>query len=251
MGRLDGKVIIITGCSAGIGKQVAIYFAREGAKLVICARREDKLRETERLCAEAGAEVLAMVCDISKTDEQERLVAATIERFGALDVLINNAEDATHGKTLRETTLEDVRHAMDANFFANWNLMQLCYPYLKECGQGSIVNVCSGAGILGIPRQGAYACTKEALRGLSRVAAKEWGADNIRVNVVCPGAMTDTVRESPYASIMEQMAKNTPLQRVGDAYDDIAPVYLFFASDDSRFVTGQTVNCEGGLVILP
>lgn len=251
MGKLDGKVILMTGCSAGIGKQVAIYFAKEGAQLVLCARRKEKLAETVHLCEEAGAQVLALPCDVTKYADLEKLVQGAIDRFGKLDVLINNVGDAAHGKTLLELTLEDARYAMEANYFACWNLMHLCYPHLKACGQGSIVNICSGAGVLGMETQGAYASAKEAVRGLSRVAAREWGPDNIRVNVICPGALTDTVVEVGYEDVMKQSAQTVPFRRAGDPYEDIAPVYLFFASDDSRYVTGQTINCDGGLVILP
>lgn len=145
----------MTGCSAGIGKQVAIYFAKEGAQLVLCARRKEKLAETVCLCEEAGAQVLALPCDVTNYADLEKLVQSAIDRFGKLDVLINNVGDAVHGKTLLELTLEDARYAMEANYFACWNLMHLCYPHLKACGQGSIVNICSGAGVLGMETQGA------------------------------------------------------------------------------------------------
>ncbi|MDO5409501.1 MAG: SDR family oxidoreductase [Lachnospiraceae bacterium] len=251
MGRLEGKVVLITGCSAGIGKQVALKFAEEGAKLVIDARREERLMESKTLCEERGGEVLAIPGDLCSMEHLKEMVDGAIKKFGKIDVLINNACLNTQGESILDTPDGRLRSIMSVNYFATWNLMKLCYPHMKANGGGSIVNICSGAGVMGMSGFGPYASSKEAVRGLSRVAAREWGPDHIRVNVVCPGCMTDTIQEVGYDSIMEKMAQSAPLRSCGDAYEDVAPVYLFFASDDSKHVTGQTLCVDGGTTITP
>ena len=250
-GRLAGKSIILTGCSAGIGKQVAIKYAEEGADLVIDARRADRLEETRRLCEEKGARVVAIAGDLLDYHHLEELVNAAITNFGKLDVLVNNAARGTQGQSIMDTSDELLEGIMNTNFRATWNLMKLCYPHLKANGGGAIVNVCSSAGTLGFPSYSPYAASKEAIRGLSRCAAHEWGPDNIRVNVVCPGCMTDTIREVGFAPVMEKMSEMTPLKRCGDAYKDITPSYVFLASDEAQFITGQTLAVDGGTAILP
>lgn len=251
MDRLAGKVVLMTGCSAGIGKQAALLFAKEGASLAINARRANKLGETKKLCEEAGAQVLAIPGDILDYAHLQHLVQATVEKFGKIDVLINNADINTQGIPLEENNQETLDDIMGSNFFAVWHLMRLCYPHMKANGGGSIVNICSGAGVTGLPGFAPYASAKEATRGLSRVAANEWGKDNIRVNVICPACMTDTIQEVGFASFMEQVAQSVAMKRVGDPYADVAPVYLFFASDDSKFVTGQTIAVDGGGLVRP
>lgn len=251
MKKLEGKVIILTGCSMGIGKQVAIKYAEEGARLTICARREDRLMETKRLCEEAGGEVLAIPCDIKDTHAVYDMVDQTIQKYGKLDVLVNNAEQGTPGQSIMETSEETVRGTFETNFFATWHFMQACYPHLKANGGGAILNICSSAGVLGIAGYSAYASSKEAIRGLSRVAAREWGHDNIRVNVINPGALTDTVIEVGFADKMRSMAERNPIPRAGDPYEDVAPSYVFLASDDARYITGMTLYVDGGICILP
>lgn len=128
---------------------------------------------------------------------------------------------------------------------------------MKAHGGGSIINICSGAAINGLPGYSAYAATKEGIRGLSRVATNEWGADNIRINVINPSAVTETLNELTKDqpefgdSLKAYMANGSAMKRVGDPYADIAPVMMFFASDDSRFVTGQTISVDGGGIVIP
>ena len=205
MNRLEGKVVIITGASGGLGKQMALRFAQEGAKLAICARREKKLQETKDLCQQAGAQVLAMV-----------------------------AEEALH-----------------SGLYGTWQMMQLCFPYMKEHG-GSIINFGSIGGVNGLEGFAAYAAEKEAIRGLSRVVAREWGQFGIRVNCVCPNVITDRFEEGIHQSPKEiqeyligNMSQNA-MHRPGKAYEDFTPAALFLASEDSRWVTGQTLHVEGG-----
>ena len=192
MGRLDGKVCIITGAASGLGKQEAIRFAEEGAKLAICSRTESKLMDTKRICEEKGAEVLAMACDVMVKENLEALVSATVDRFGTIDILVNNAHTVTMLLPFLQKSEDDLEIELKSSLYAYWRLMKLCYPYMKgKPGAGaSIINFASKAGFEGTVDHCAYAAAKEAVRGLTRVVAREWGKDNINVNVVCPLAMT-------------------------------------------------------------
>lgn len=254
MGKLDGKTAIITGCSGGLGKQTAIRFAKEGANLAICARSIDKLNNTARQCEELGAQVLAMKVDLTDFSQMEAFVNAAVEKFGAVDVLVNNAVSITPPHPFLDHTLDELNLTMNSGFFATWHMMKLCYPHMKG-RNASIINFGSGAGDMGLEGYAAYAATKEAIRGLSRVAAREWGKDGIRVNIVNPSAVTDNVKagiemlpEEQKAYVINSLSVN-PMCRPGDPYEDITPAILFFASDESRWVTGQTLMVEGGGII--
>jgi NAD(P)-dependent dehydrogenase (short-subunit alcohol dehydrogenase family) len=246
--RLDGKVVILTGTSAGLGKQMAPYLANEGAKLAICARRTEKLMETAKLCEQAGAEVLALTCDVSKYENLQNFVDKTIERFGTVDVLINNANaEAVHVPFLEQDT-EELDRALHTGLYSYWNLMKLCYPYLKG-KSSSVINMTSGVYQVGFEQMAAYVADKAAIRGLSMVVAREWGKDGIRCNTVSPVAMTDTIRENlpdEFRDFVLDKAKQNAMGRMGDPYQDISPAVVFLASDESRWITGQNINVDGG-----
>lgn len=259
MGKLDNKVILITGCSTGLGKQQAIRMAAEGAKLAICARNETKLKETKNICEEKGAEVLAMSVDIMDYDSLVEFVDATVERFGTIDVLVNNAHTITIPKPFLEKTIEDLDVEMKSSVYAYWHLMKLCFPHLrdKEGAGGSIINFASEAGVKGDSLYAPYAAAKEAVRGLSRTVAREWGQYNIRVNTVCPNGMTENASAGLDSEALSLEARdhirdaftNNPFQRAGDPYRDVAPVGVFLASDDSHWITGQNIHADGGILI--
>ena len=173
------------------------------------------------------------------------------ERFGAIDVLVNNAATISAPHPFIEHTLADLEEGLHSGLYGTWHMMQLCYPYMKEKG-GSIINFGSIGGVAGMEGFAAYAAEKEAIRGLSRVAAREWGAMNIRVNCVCPNVITDRFEEGIESSpkevrdyLMASMSQNA-MHRPGRAYEDATPAILFLACDDSRWVTGQTLHVEGG-----
>ena len=257
MGKLDGKVVLITGCSTGLGKQQAVRMAEEGARLAICARNETKLDETKRICEERGAEVLAMPVDIMDYDGLVDFVEATVERFGTIDVLVNNAHTITVPAPFLEKTIDDLDLEMRSSVYAYWHLMKLCFPYLRDRAGagGSIINFASEAGVMGDSLYAPYAASKEAVRGLSRVVAREWGQYNIRVNTLCPNGMTENV-SGGLQSLPQQAREhienafvNNPFARAGDAYHDVAPVAVFLASDDSHWITGQNIHADGGMLI--
>ena len=203
MGYFTGKTVIITGAGravlsdgrcGSIGYGIATAYAKEGANIVITGRNvkklEDAKEELERLY---GVKVLPIQADISAGADNAAVaadvVAKTVAEFGGIDVLINNAQASASGVTLANHTLEQFNLAMYSGLYAVYHYMQACYPYLKEA-KGSVINFASGAGLFGNYGQCSYAAAKEGIRGLSRVAATEWGPDGINVNVVCPIAWT-------------------------------------------------------------
>jgi len=256
MGKLEGKIAVITGCASGLGKQHALRFAQEGANLAICDVQEEKLMETKKLCEEKGAEVVALRCDVGKYDDLAALVNATADRFGTIDVLLNNAHKITQIRPFLEQEIKDLDIELKTSLYAIWHLMKLCFTYMKDKeGVGtSIINVASKAGIEGTPHYAAYSASKESIRGLSRVVAREWGQHKIRVNTVCPGGWTDNVtnnlpllKQTPGAEEWVTNAfKENPFGTIGDPFNDVSPIFVFLASDESHWMTGQNVHADGG-----
>ncbi len=259
MGKLDGKVAVITGCASGLGKQHALRFAHEGAKLAICDILEEKLMETKRLCEEKGAEVVAVPCDVGRYEDLEAFIKATTDRFGTIDALLNNAHKITPIRPFMEQQIEDLDVELHTSLYAIWHLMKLCFPYMKDKpGAGaSIINVASSAGVEGTAMYAGYAAAKEAIRGLSRVVAREWGAHNIRVNTVCPGGWTDNVTDrlpqmnQGVQDMVQSAFRANALQQIGDPYNDVSPIFVFLASDESHWITGDNLNANGGTWIGP
>ncbi len=255
MGKLSGKVAVITGCSIGLGKQIALRFAAEGANLAICARSADKLDATAKECEAKGVQVLAMPVDLTNVEQITAFVEAIAAKFGTIDILVNNAVSIAPPHSFLDHTIEELELTMHSGFFATWHMMKLCFPYMKDKKDASIINFGSSGGDLGMDGFAAYAATKEAIRGVSRVVAREWGKNNIRVNVVSPVALTghaaeelEHLPEDQKSYIMGGMASN-PLGRIGDPYEDVAPVVVFLASEESRWITGQNIYAEGGETI--
>ncbi|TXT63711.1 MAG: putative 3-oxoacyl-[acyl-carrier-protein] reductase (modular protein) [Promethearchaeota archaeon] len=248
MKRLEGKVVVLTGASAGLGKQISIRLGQEGAKLAICARRVEKLMKTAELCEAEGAEVFAERCDVSVYKDLKKFIDKTVNHFGTIDVLINNANFEADRKLFLDQDIEMLDKAFHTGVYAHWHLMKLCYPHMKG-KSSSIINFCSGTYQVGLELYASYAADKGAIRALSMVVAREWGADGIRVNTISPVAITDTIVDKltpEYSEWVKEQMKDNAMQRVGDPYTDIAPVVVFLASDESRWITGQNINVDGG-----
>ncbi|MGB3351825.1 MAG: SDR family oxidoreductase [Mycobacterium sp.] len=257
MGILDGKVAIITGCASGLGKQQALRFADEGATVAICDIQEEKLMATKELCEERGAKALALGVDVTDYVALVAFVDATVEAFGTIDVLVNNAHAITSPGPFLEKTIEDLDLEMRSSVYAYWHLMKLCFPHMSNHpGAGaSIINFASAAGVAGDALYAPYAACKEGVRGLSRVVAREWGEYNIRVNTLCPNGFTENVAagiDALSAQAQDYVRKafvDNPFGRAGDPYNDVAPVVVFLASDASHWMTGQNLHADGGVQI--
>jgi NAD(P)-dependent dehydrogenase (short-subunit alcohol dehydrogenase family) len=250
MGRLDGKVAVVTGCSQGIGLAIAGAYAREGATLVISARRGDVLRENAAQLEAAGARVVAVQADVARREDAARTVAAAIESFGRLDVLVNNAQ-ATRQARVEDITDEAIELTLGSGLLGTLYHMQAAFPHLRQRG-GAVINFGTRQGIYGEPGDGIYGAGKEGIRALSRSAAREWGKFNIRVNVINPAALSPSAakffEENPERA--QQYFDAIALRRFGDPGEDIAPIAVFLASDEGRYLTGQTLNADGGQIML-
>lgn len=250
--RLVGKVALITGGGQGIGLGVAHAFAAEGADLVLTGRNADKLASAAASLEAHGARVATCAGDAADPAAAQHAVQSAVARFGGLDVLVNNAQTSKPGTSLEETDEATLRMTLESGLFGTFHHMQAAYPHLKARGGGSVINFGSREGIYGGIGFGAYAATKEAIRGLSRVAAREWGLHGVRVNVLCPAALSPVAETylAAHPAEAEMYRKEISLGRFGDPEDDIGPAAVFLASDDSRYVTGQTINVDGGQVML-
>lgn len=253
MKRLNGNVTIITGGGKGIGYGLAQAFAESGSDLVITGRTESRLLEAkERLEKDYGIKVLPIVADGADEEAIKEVVRMTVAHFGKINTLINNAQVSKSGLPLVEHTKEDFDMAINSGLYAAFFYMRECFPYLKET-HGSVINFASGAGLFGKLGQASYAAAKEGIRGMSRVAAAEWGPDGVRVNVVCPLAMTESLEEwkEEYPDLFAKTIQGIPLGRFADPKNDIGKVCVFLASDDASYVTGETVTLQGGSGLRP
>lgn len=253
MKRLEGKTAIVTGGGKGIGFGVAKAFAAEGANLVLTGRVEARLKEAkESLEKEYGIRVVPVVADGADEGAVAGVVRTAVEEFGKLDIVVNNAQVSKSGVMLKDHTKEDFDLAINSGLYAAFFYMRAAYPYLKET-KGSVINFASGAGLFGKLGQSSYAAAKEGIRGMSRVAAAEWGPDGIRVNVVCPLAMTESLEQwkNAYPDLYEKTIQGIPLGRFADPQQDIGRVCVFLASEDASYVTGETITLQGGSGLRP
>ena len=263
MGFLKGKTAIITGGgrakplkdgSAGsIGYGIAIAYAKEGANLVLTGRNEKKLTEAkEELEKLYGVKVLTVAADINAGADNEAVVKSvvdkTVKTFGRIDVLINNAQASASGVTLADHTTEQFNLALYSGLYSAFYYMKACYPYLKET-KGSVINFASGAGLFGNYGQCAYAAAKEGIRGLSRVAATEWGKDGINVNVICPLAWTSQLEQfqETYPEAFKANVHMPPMGHYVNSELEIGRVCVQLASPDFKYMSGETLTLEGGM----
>lgn len=213
----------------------------------------DAKEELERLY---GIEVLPVAADVASGADNEakvnEVVAAAIEKFGRIDVLINNAQASASGVTLAEHTTAQFDLALYSGLYAAFYYMKACYPYLKET-KGSVINFASGAGLFGNFGQCAYAAAKEGIRGLSRVAATEWGKDGINVNVICPLAWTSQLENfaNAYPEAFKANVHMPPMGHYGDVEKEIGRVCVQISGEDFKYMTGETITLEGGLGLRP
>lgn len=253
MKKLEGNTTLITGGGKGIGFGLAEAFAEAGSNLVLTGRTESRLQEAKaKLEAAYGIKVLIIVADGADESAIKTVVAQAVEKFGKINTLINNAQVSRSGLPLIEHSRTDFDLAIYSGLYASFFYMRECYPYLKET-KGSVINFASGAGLFGKLGQASYAAAKEGIRGMSRVAAAEWGPDGIRVNVVCPLAMTESLKEwkENYPELFEKTIQGIPLGRFADPKEDIGRVCVFLASDDAHYVTGETITLQGGSGLRP
>jgi NAD(P)-dependent dehydrogenase (short-subunit alcohol dehydrogenase family) len=244
---VDGRTIIVTGAGQGIGRGIAHHLAKAGAAVVVAEWKEHRAIRTAQEITALGAEALAVVCDISRHEQIAGMVAQTVERFGRVDGLVNNAHTFTAKVPLAQARAEDLETNLGTVRGTLW-AMQAVHPHMAAAGWGRIVNLASAAGITGMAGYGPYNAAKEAIRALTRTAAREWGRDGIVVNAIAPGAASRRGQEAAQRNEEEHRAflRDHPIGRQGDPEDDIGPVTAFLCSDACRFLTGHTLNVDGG-----
>lgn len=266
MGHLTGKTAIITGggravlqdgSCGSIGYGIATAYAKEGCNLVLTGRNMQKLldakEELERLY---GIRVLPVQADINAGADNEaaanEVVRQAIEVFGDIHVLINNAQASASGVTLADHTTAQFDLAIYSGLYSAFYYMKACYPYLAKT-QGSVINFASGAGLFGNFGQSAYAAAKEGIRGLTRVAATEWGKDNINVNIVCPLAWTAQLENwaNAYPEAFKANVEMPPMGHYGNVETEIGRACVALASPDLKYMSGETITLEGGMGLRP
>lgn len=256
MGRLNGKVAIVTGGGRRIGKGVAKALAREGASVVIAEIEAETAEAAAAEIRETGGRALGIVCDVSKEDEVQRMVARAVEEFGPIDVLVNNAHKWTGPSPLEEGDDAWWDSCYDNGPKAVWYCCKAVFPHMKERG-GRIINMGSSVEVDGSKGLGAYASAKAAIRSLSRVAAREWGPYRINVNVVWPVMLSEETSSSPWMEKYPEegqriaLSKMIPWEHMEKIQRDpelaIGRSVVYLASDDSALVTGQVLEVDGGM----
>ena len=252
MGRLSDKVAIITGGGQGVGLGIAKAFAKEGASLVLSGRTLEKLQTVAHELEALGSRVATIAADVRSRADANKVVEFAATTFGGIDILVNNAQSTVPGVMLADYDDEQIAATVESGLYGSVYHMQAVRPHMVARGGGSIINFGSRQGIVAPAGYSLYGATKEAIRGLSRVAAREWGPDNIRVNVINPSAMSPAALQW-LENFPEEAEKNlleVSLRRWGDPENDIGPVAVFLASNESHYVSGQTINVDGGMVML-
>lgn len=248
MPRLEGRVALVTGAGQGICRSIALAFAREGADVAVADLDGEKAARTAGEIRALGRRSACLVCDVGLREDCERIVTETVRELGRLDVLVNGAAWARPGTPVSETSDELYRRTVDVCMTSVFWTMRAAHPHLKASGRGSVINFASNAGTEGMAGNAVYAAAKEAIRGFSRSAAREWGRDGIRVNMIRPIAASPSLagwmEANPKLARVQEQA--IPLGRIGDCDADIAPVAVFLASDESRYLTAVTLPVDGG-----
>lgn len=252
MNQLQGNVTIITGGGRGIGFGLSTAFAKAGSNLVITGRNEKTLLDSKNELEKYGVEVLCVAADGGNEEAVNNVINKAIEKFGKINTVINNAQVSASGVMLKDHTKEDFDLAVNSGLYATFYYMRAAYPYLKE-SKGNIINFASGAGLFGKIGQSSYAAAKEGIRGLSRVAATEWGIDGISVNVICPLAMSEGLIKwkEEYPDLFDKTIQGIPMQRFADSETDIGYLAVFLSTQAARYITGESISVQGGSGLRP
>jgi NAD(P)-dependent dehydrogenase (short-subunit alcohol dehydrogenase family) len=248
-GRLEDKVAIVTGGGDGIGRGIVRRFAREGAHVLVAEIDDEAGARVATECSdELGADVRFVHTDAARKDESGAMVAHALDTWGTVDVLVNNAWGGGRLTRFEGATDEDLHHGLDLGLLGPVWAMQAVLPVMKAKRDGAVVNLCSLNGVNAHMGTLPYNVAKEALRCASRTAAREWAPWQIRVNVICPGAKTAATRQvfAQHPELEAIADAANPMGRLGDPEEDIAPVAVFLASADARYLTGNTLFVDGG-----
>lgn len=242
------KCALITGATRGIGKQIAITLAKQGYNIALNYRKEnEELENTKKKIEKIGVQILAVKGDVANFEDCENFVKQVIERFGQIDVLVNNA-GITKDMLLMKMKKEDFEQVIDTNLVGTFNVTKNVVPYMMKARSGRIINISSVVGISGNAGQTNYSASKAGIIGFTKSLAKEIASRNILVNAVAPGFIETNMTDVLKDDVKQEIAKNIPLKRMGTT-QDVANVVKFLASDDSSYITGQVINVDGGMLM--
>jgi len=241
------NVVIVTGSSRGIGKAIALAFAKEGASVVVSGRNKENLKDVVNEIKATGSKVLSVEADVAKVDDAKNLIEKTLEEFGQLDVLVNNA-GITRDNLLLRLSEDDWDAVLDTNLKGAFNCIKASTKPMMKKRSGVIINITSVVGQTGNAGQVNYSASKAGMIGLTKSVAKELSARNIRANAVAPGFIeTDMTSELPEKA-KEELISSIPLAKLGNV-ENVADLVLFLSSSKAEYITGQIINVDGGMVI--
>jgi NAD(P)-dependent dehydrogenase (short-subunit alcohol dehydrogenase family) len=247
---LTGKVAIVTGASKGIGEAIAEFLGAAGARVVVSSRKLEAVNQVADSITKKGGIAKAIACHMGDAAEIARLVDETITVYGTIDIIVNNAAVNPVFGPVVETDGSAFDKIMNVNVKGPFELAKKAYPFMKQKKSGSVINISSIGGLRPEPGLGIYSVSKAALISLTKVMAKEWGEDNIRANVICPGLIKTKFSEALWSNdkIMHTMMKVLPIKRVGTP-EEIAALALYLAADESAYCTGSVFTADGGFTI--
>ena len=246
--RLAGRVAVVTGGGLGIGRAVVRRFAAEGASVLVADVDADAGEQAAAEVVAAGGQARFLRTDVCDRDQVEAMVAAAVDGWGSLDILVNNAWGAGTVSRVERKTDEQLDRGLRTGFYGPFWAMRAAFPHMARNRWGRVINMCSLNGVNAHMGTLEYNAAKEALRTLTRTAAREWAPIGIVVNAVCPGAKSAAFARvvSAHPELAAAADAGNPMGRIGDPDEDIAPVALFLASEDCRYLTGNTVFVDGG-----
>jgi len=248
---LTGKTALITGGGQGVGQGIALALASKGANVVVTGRTLEKCEASAKLIEGRGAKALALRADVKNDADLQAIVDKTVETFGSLDILVNNAQEVARGPLLSISD-DQFRGNWESGPLATFRLMKMAYPHLKE-SKGTVINLCSSVmKRWDVGTYGVYAAVKASIQQLTRAAANEWGKDGIRVNAIMPHAKSPALKGWIDANPVEaeHFQKSIPLGYVGECEEDIGAFVAMMCSDDARYLSGQTIALDGGQVFI-
>lgn len=249
MGRLLGRVAVITGAGDGIGEAIARRFALEGAKVVVAEMNEERGRiVTDELAAAYDGNAAFIRTDVRRKGDNVAMINTAVDMFGSVDILVNNAWGGGRLSRVELKTDVLIDQGLAVGFRGPLWAMQAAFPHMKANGWGRIINMCSLNGVNAHMGSLEYNTAKEALRAATRTAAREWASTGVVCNVICPAAKSASFRHvmAEHPELVASADAANPMRRIGDSYDDISPVALFLASEDCRYLTGNTLFVDGG-----